>query len=240
MQSRTDTSSRTLFDTRSARRLSEVLSPCFTLILQLRAAREFGQPDVLRERIQGLLATTERDASRAGASAKEIEDAKFAIVALIDETILSSDWDDKAHWLAKPLQLELYNRYDAGEAFFTRLEELRSRSGSDEVLEVYYLCMTLGFKGKYQIHDTGKLRILIEEVHSSLQSNPLMKPGRLSPHGRPHDQIAAEVKKKLPMWVVLAVSIAAGLFLYLGLQVHMSNVASDTVSQIEAVASRRN
>src|SRR5690554_713768 len=128
-------------------RLADVYAPCFTLTLQLRAGHEFGDAEVLRGRIKALLEKTRREAARTGLAPEDVREAEFALVAFLDETLLSSDWSQKDRWLARPLQLELFNRYDAGEEFFLRLDGLRANpSLHAEVLEVYYLCMALGFK----------------------------------------------------------------------------------------------
>jgi type VI secretion system protein ImpK len=219
-----------------ALRLSEVYAPCFILVLQLRSTQEFGDADVLRRRIKQMLDRTERDALRSGATSREAEDAKFALVAFIDETILASDWSEKDRWLAKPLQLELYNRYDAGEEFFNRLDELRGQVAANaQVIEIFYLCMALGFKGRYLIHDQEKLRILIEDTYAGLRRQPAFVAGALSPHGKPRDQVATEVKSRFPTWAVLVFAAVLGLAVYAGMHVWLDHVADETALEIEQI-----
>lgn len=225
-----------LFDEAKTRRLSEVYSPCFTLVLQLRSTDAFGDAELLRQRIKRLLEKAGQDAARAGAAHEDVQAAKFALVAFIDETILSSEWAQKDHWLARPLQLEIYDRYDAGEEFFVKLDELRAqRNLRAEVLEVYYLCMALGFKGRYQLHDQERLRLLIEETYAELKRTPGMGVGVLSTHGKPRDQVATEVKSKLPAWIVIVGAAVLGLVIYLGMSFYISRAAQDTVRAIDDV-----
>ncbi|MFQ5571706.1 MAG: DotU family type IV/VI secretion system protein, partial [Rhodothermales bacterium] len=96
-----------LFDEAHNRRLAEMYAPCFTLVLQLRASHEFGDAEVLRDRIKAMFARAKEDALRARLSSEEAEAAKFPLVAFIDETILSSNWSQKDRWAARTLQLEL-------------------------------------------------------------------------------------------------------------------------------------
>lgn len=226
--------SRTLYSSETqVRRLSEIYAPCFMLILQLRGAPYTGAADVLRRRIKDLLNRAERKAGLTSASEEDIRMATFALVAFIDEAILSSEWPDKNSWLASPLQLELYDRFDAGEAFFTRLEHLRSEPDArGEVLEVYYLCMALGFKGKYKLEGQEQLRILIEDTFATLRRLPGIGPGPLAPHGRPRDQLATEVKNKLPTWVIVVCAVTIGLFVYIGLRISITNIADETAVAI--------
>jgi len=216
------------------KRLAEVYAPCFTLILQLRSTEEYGDPEVLRQRIKDLLDRADREASRIGASTEDMRLTKFALVAFIDETILSTSWSQRDAWTAKPLQLELYNRYDAGEEFFEKLKPLLDDPERHaEVLEVYYLCMALGFKGRYQLHEQERLRILIEDSLRALRDELDVGRDQLAPHGKPRDQVTTEVRNRLPVWVIVAAAAAIAVIVYFGLSLWINNVASDTATSIQ-------
>lgn len=235
-----EAASHVLFDEAQVQRLAEVYAPCFALILQLRGTDEYGDAQALRARILDLFDKADREAKRAGTSERASQQAQFALVAFVDETILSSNWVQKDYWLAKPLQLELYDRYDAGEEFFERLKQLRAEGAAQaEVLEIYYLCMTLGFKGRYLLHDQEKLRTLVEETHDALRSMPGMQAEQLSPHGTPGDQTATEVRSKLPPWVIAVAALVLGLLVYLGMSLYISDAAGDAVQSIGAMTSGR-
>ena len=62
--------------------------------------------------------------------------------------------------LRKPLQEELFGTHIAGEVFFQNLQQLLGRSDSPDLadlLEVYYLCLLLGFGGRYSAGNRGEL-----------------------------------------------------------------------------------
>jgi len=222
------------FDVAQDRRLAEIYAPCFTLILQLRASHDFGDLETLRRRIKDLLDHSEREALRLGISREDIPEARFALVAFIDETILSSRWSQKAQWEAKPLQLEFSDRYDAGEEFFVRLDRLLAQPAAD-VLEVFYLCMALGFKGRYELYEQERLLILIEETFAALSRTPRMGVGELSPHGKPRGQVATEVRDKLPVWVFAVFAVGLALLIYIGMSLSMNSKAGHTASIIDQV-----
>jgi len=80
--------------------------------------------------------------------------AFFAVVALLDESVLKMQNPAFADWAQRPLQEEMFGHNRAGEVFFDHLRNLLSRQDSAETadcLEVYCLCMLLGFKGKYAL-----------------------------------------------------------------------------------------
>lgn len=225
-----------LFDESSDQRLAEIFAPCFTLILQLRAADDFGDSEVLRRRIKELLDDADREALRTGISSDNIQTSKFALVAFIDETILSSSWSQKDEWVSTPLQLELYDQYDAGEVFFDRLDELRGNARANaEALEVYYFCMTLGFKGKYQLHEQERLREIVERVYKEISRLPGMGTRELAPHGKPRGQVAKEIQSKMPSWMIPTAAALVGLVVYIIAWLWIDSAASTARRAIEEV-----
>ncbi|WP_051168283.1 type IVB secretion system protein IcmH/DotU [Marinospirillum minutulum] len=78
------------------------------------------------------------------------EQARFAIIAYIDEVLLSCNWQEANLWNANQLQKSYYDTAKAGEEFFNRLGELTLIDPADrDVREVYYYCLALGFSGRY-------------------------------------------------------------------------------------------
>ena len=224
-----------LFDEAQDQRLAQLYAPCFTLILQLRASHEFGDAEVLRQRILDLLDRSEREALRAGVSSQDLRKAKFALVAFIDETILSSEWSQKERWRARPLQLELYDLHDAGDVFFDRLKTLLEQPAQyAEVLEVYYLCMTLGFKGRYELYEQERLRMWIEETYKALIAAPGLSLGALAPHGKPRDHVADQGRVGVPTWVLVAFVAGLALLIYIIFYLMMNTAASRTIEAIGA------
>lgn len=220
-----------------AERLAEAYAPCFTLVLQLRDTHEYGDAETLRQRVKALLEKTRRDAIQADLPPEEVSEAEFALVAFLDETVLSSDWSQKDRWLARPLQLELFNRYDAGEEFFNRLHGLRANPGLHaEPIEVYYLCMALGFRGRYQLHGQEELHRIIEETGAELERQPSLTLGALAPHGAPRGPVVSEVRGQIPGWMLLGAAVLLALIVYLSLSVLISGGADGVAEMIERMA----
>ena len=67
----------------------------------------------------------------------------------VDEMILTSTWPQRTRW--QHLMLSYYNTFNAGEEFFSRLHHLPPQA--NDVREIYYLCLSLGFLGQYAFGD---------------------------------------------------------------------------------------
>jgi len=97
-----------------------------------------------------------------GISQEDFDHARFAVFAWIDEVILNSPWNEKDQWQLQQLQRTHYHTTDAGEIFFTRLNTLGPHQ--NYVREVYYLCLAMGFTGRY-IHEGDDF--LLEQLKTS-------------------------------------------------------------------------
>lgn len=109
--------------------------------------------------IQRMISESESRFSRSSFSQEDYEQARFAVFAWIDETILSSSWKEKDRWQVEKLQYRYYDTGDAGELFFEKLNRLGPHQR--DVREVYYLCLAMGFKGQY--HSDGD-RFLLDNL----------------------------------------------------------------------------
>lgn len=180
-----------------------------------------GDCERLRSRFEEHFAAFERRTIRAGINDTDVQAAKYALVALVDETVLLSDLPLKDEWLGRPLQMQYFDEFAAGEEFYNKLDALRlarSAQGAD-VLEVYHLCMTLGFKGKFgDARGAERRQVLMESVANDIAQNRGVAPdAELAPNGLPSDRVAAtgvsgSFLARSPVWAVPAI-VAAVLLL---------------------------
>src|SRR5688572_32390015 len=112
----------------------------------------------LRQRMISSLDRMVSDGRRLGIADADLAEARYALVAFIDEQVMRSDWSGRADWMARPLQLDLYRENTAGENFFVRLRALLRAGDRPVAVEIYYLCLVLGFQGAYR--DSGESQAL--------------------------------------------------------------------------------
>jgi len=156
-----------------AKKLALIFQDVLTAGVRLRA-NSLGVSDAksfchqLREALK--MGTAE--AQRAGYPMDDVKLAAFAVVAFLDESILNSQNPLFADWPRKPLQEELFGVHVAGETFFQNLQQLLSRNDSPEVadlLEVYYLCLLLGYGGRYSIGGRGELKSMMDATAAKIR-----------------------------------------------------------------------
>ncbi|HVT91790.1 MAG TPA: DotU family type IV/VI secretion system protein [Bryobacteraceae bacterium] len=156
----------------------------FTGIVRIQSGRQqIANADGFRRRMVEALTEVNREAIKRNYAREHTIETDFAIVAFLDEVILSSHDPCRNEWAQKPLQDELFGISVAGELFYARLEKLLTRQDSPELadmLEVFYLCLLLGFKGKYIIGGGSELHVLMDRVGQRIERmrgrSPLLSP----------------------------------------------------------------
>jgi type IV/VI secretion system ImpK/VasF family protein len=130
-------------------RLAEVYAELFGTVFAFRAAGNDERPGygAFRAHVMSLLTSARRDVEDERLDPRGY--AQYAAVALVDETVMNSDWPGAEQWRREPLQVHYYDNLLAGEHFFQRLDELRS-GADDDLLEVYFLCLCAGFQGRFR------------------------------------------------------------------------------------------
>jgi type VI secretion system protein ImpK len=160
-------------DNRRPENLALIYQEALTAIERLRANRQsVTDAAAFRHHMRDAFRVATDKAMAAGYNANDARDATLAAVAFLDESVLNSQNPIFADWLRKPLQEELFGTHIAGEVFFQRLNELLGRSDSPDLadlLEVFYLCLLLGFCGKYSAGGRGELAQTLSRTAEKIQ-----------------------------------------------------------------------
>ncbi len=201
----------------TARTLVDLMHDGFYLLLLLKNRYVPSDAEQFSAQLMRLLDGFERSARRLDVSAEDVYAAKYAFCAAVDETILSSDMPIRETWERSPLQLILFGDQLAGENFYTELEEVRRRGeASVQALEVFYMCLLIGFQGKYMLDGKEKLNYLIATLDKEIV-HLKGKRALFAPHWRAPDNIRHMMKADVPMWVIGSALAFLGIVTYAGL-----------------------
>jgi type VI secretion system protein ImpK len=200
--------------------LALIFQELLTTIVRLRAG--IGAPldaRYFRRQLVEQLRSAAEKAHRQGFSEDDTRSASFAVVAFLDETILNLKPPTLSDWLRRPLQDEMFGHFVAGKVFFENLERLLHRTESNEsvdLIELYALCILLGYQGKH----AGRRSELKSLSKSSIEKvrrfrgplPPLTPQGKVPEHADQPISTLDPWRKRL-LWVAAAcVGLALILF----------------------------
>lgn len=207
----------------------EVLS----LAAQLADARDLPAPDVLKRRIATLLDDMDRRGLEAGITKRDLDEAKYAIVAFVDEQLFRAPWQGRQQWMLEPLQLVYFNENTAGEGFFERVDTLERDPSRLHVLQVYYLCLALGFQGKYAVRGGDGLAAVMERLSGAI-GRALPFGDVLSPHGVPPDANRGRARREAPVYLLAGGLVAVAILVFFVLRLTLGSATSDATAQMKA------
>jgi type VI secretion system protein ImpK len=178
---------------------------------------------VLLDRMVAFLDDFGRNAKRKGASTDDVDAAKYAFCAAVDEIMLRSQYNLRDAWERRPLQLVVFGDQLAGENFFVRLESLRARGSAHvQALEVFHMCLLLGFQGRYILEGSEKLNYLTARLGDEI-ANMKGKAAGFAPHSQRPDQFVNKLRRDVPLWAVCSVFALISALGYLGLRTSLNN-----------------
>ncbi len=218
--------------------LVQAASPLLLLAVQLR--NSVSQPDAahLREQVVAQVRQFESNAQAAGITTQTITAARYVLCAVLDEAVMNTPWGQQSGWAAKTLLVVFHGESYGGEKFFIILDRLCADfSRHIDLIELMYICLTLGFGGRYQIEANGRAKLtdIQEDLYRRLKGQRAPAAEELAPHWKGIEDRRNPLVRYVPLWVIVAAGacLLLGAFLYFYTRLNeLSSPVSAQVAQI--------
>jgi len=129
------------------------VDPIFLKVLALMdrvEKNEVTSPDWERQSLETLF--RESEANQSDATGWNL--AKYGLAAWIDDLLISTPWSGRDWWESNSLEFALFKSRDRATKFFIKAKEA-GESPRRDALEVFYLCVILGFRGLYELPEVA-------------------------------------------------------------------------------------
>ncbi|EJM87854.1 type IV / VI secretion system protein, DotU family [Pseudomonas sp. GM74] len=198
--------------------LKDLVQDFISMALIVRKGRQVTSVSAFEVSVDTFFKALERDARSANYSVEQVKDTQYALCAFLDESVLrSGDNELRRHFELQPLQFRYFGVHLAGEGFFEKIDALRGDVKQNlDVLEVYHLCLALGFEGKFSLGQKDQLRYLANTLGQDI-ARYRKTPKTLSPDWALPDQVSQMLRHEVPLWlyVALIALVCAGVYLTL-------------------------
>jgi type VI secretion system protein ImpK len=223
----------TLRATGTGNRLTDLAATLLSLAGQLRGTASHHDVAGLRDSVIREIKAFEEGARQSGISPEATVTARYLLCTLIDETVLGTPWGGQSPWGEQTLLSIFHKETWGGEKFFKILEHLqREPAAHIELLELIYLCLALGFQGKYRVEDRGhsRLETVQENLYRTIRNIRGDFERDLSLHWRGLTDRRNPLVRYVPLWVLGAVLSFLVLATFVGFRINL-NSATDPVYQ---------
>lgn len=200
--------------------LESAASALLAIISRLYNSPSHNNPEQLKHKLIDEIKDFNVNADRAGYDQETINDARYALCTTIDEAVFNTPWGHQSGWAEQSLLSMFHHEVAGGDHFFHKLKDLgQNPSKHLHLLELKYVCLALGFQGRYRIVDSGKdkLRQIREWLSDLIRKQRGKAEALLSPHWKGVETQKKALMKIIPLWVFFAVASALLLAVFLGL-----------------------
>jgi len=192
--------------------LAAAAQPLLDLLGRLSNAATTAPPqgEELRERTLRALRQFETDARDLGISAEQVRAAHYILCASLDDVVLSYNWGQGSVWSVQSLVATFHQEVKSGDRFFDVLAGMQKDPGRwKDALEVCYLCLALGFQGRYRLSPRGAsdLERIREGLYQLLAQVRQPWERELSPRWKGVDAPHRGPRKGVPSWVAACVAV---------------------------------
>ncbi|MEE4070073.1 type IVB secretion system protein IcmH/DotU [Pseudomonas viridiflava] len=186
---------------------------------RLAAAPEEGDIRPLNRTLIGQVKLFEAHAGHHAIEHDQMLAARYVLCTVLDEAVLTTAWGSASNWSTMSLLSHFHQETFGGEKFFQLLERLGSNPAKHlHLLELMYLCLALGFKGKYRVtlRANDELDDIRDGLYRQIRQLRGEVPMMLSPHWRGSQEDSLEPPRLMPSWLVVIFTLMTLAVMYSG------------------------
>ncbi len=222
--------------------LNSLVNAASILIAVFCKTREsVSHPDVggLYQQLIREINTFDAKAREAGSKPEIVLAARYILCTILDEAVLNTPWGAESAWTQKTLLSTFHNETSGGEKFFLILDRMRESPAENlDILELMYICISLGFEGKYRVVHRGRdaLEQMRDELFRIIRTHRGEYERSLSPSWHGLGKTRNSLTQYIPLWVVATVFIGILVVGYSGARYWLHQTTDHVAQQLTEIS----
>ncbi|MCG8316042.1 MAG: type IVB secretion system protein IcmH/DotU [Pseudomonadales bacterium] len=191
-----------------------------------------------REELAGAIREFEFECSSHPIDEELIVYSRYILCTALDEMVNKTPWSGKGEWNRHSLLAQYHGETGGGEKFFELLDHLLVHAARHLfVLELIFVCLNLGFEGKYHVLQRGHAQL--ESIKDNLFQVIRLQKGdpepQLSENWRGITDKRNPMSRYIPAWVFVVVSTLVGIGIYSGFNYLIVENANQVIHDIQQI-----
>ena len=165
--------------------------------------------------------------------------ARYIMCTVLDEAVLNTPWGAESGWTQRTLLSTFHNETRGGEKFFILLDRMKNSPGENlDILELMYICISLGYEGKYRIVHNGRdmLEHIRDDLFQIIRNHRGEYERSLSPSWQGLGKTRNTLAQYVPMWVIASVVGGIMLLSYSGFRYWLYESSSHVADQLNEIS----
>ena len=211
--------------------------PLFGLVIRIRKLQAYDDVVDLYAKVRNQIAALGEEGRQHDYDGATQLAFRYCLCAFVDEAVMGTAWGAQSSWAERSLLSVHHDETWGGEKFFTVMSRMQMEPKKyRDMLEFMYLCLCLGFKGKYSVQFSGneELQIIISKLHRVLRELRGETPERLTDALSNVASRHYRVGRQWPWWTPWAV---AGLVLVVAFVIYSLRLELTTRQVLQSLDS---
>jgi type VI secretion system protein ImpK len=166
---------------------------------------------------------------------EQLLSARYLMCSVLDEAVLNTPWGSESAWAQRTLLSVFHGETSGGEKSFLILDRLKQTPSENlDLIELFYICISLGFEGRYRVMNRGRegLDQIREELFSIIRRHRGEYERSLSPSWAGLGNMRNALTEYIPLWFLVALMLAILFFSYSGLRYWLYSTSTPVAEEI--------
>ncbi|WP_299939891.1 type IVB secretion system protein IcmH/DotU [uncultured Microbulbifer sp.] len=215
--------------------LVSAASKLLGVIIKLRTTMNHANVPDLHKRLTREIQAFEREAKQLALTPESVLTARYLLCTVVDEMVLTTPWGTASGWSQHSLLSLFHKETFGGEKCFAILQRMLETPASHlELLELFYLCLSLGFQGKYRLVQRGHEQIeqIRDELYRTIEQHRPAMERDLSPRWQGCVERKSRLIHFVPLWVIMSVAVGLLVATYSGYRWWLYETTTPVVDRV--------
>jgi type VI secretion system protein ImpK len=215
----------------------------FALARTLRIMPDHKNIQELRNKVLNMVKSFEGEAMGCGAGQEPTQLASYSMCCLLDEMVLHTPWGNQSNWRGESLLSTLYSDAHGGEKFFQILERVSKEPAQNiDLLEFIFICLSLGFEGKYAVMDRGmeQLERVSQNLYQAIRSQRGEAGRALSINWQGVRDRSPAISRFIPLWVVPIATCGVAVLIYFLFNYSINQASNEVYVELNNIGKEAN
>ena len=150
----------------------DAVTPLLGLVQRVRQLTRYARVPELYQRVVTEIQAIEQELTAHGYETGVVLSFRYILCTFIDEAVMGREWGSQSEWSEHSLLTRFHTETWGGEKVFVLLARLQEDPVRyRDILEFIYLCLCLGFEGRYKVMSQGRdeFERMVRQLHRQLR-----------------------------------------------------------------------
>lgn len=210
--------------------LVDAASPLFGMVIRVRQLEWIGDSEALYRQVVEEIRSIDIELTEKGYDHATVLAYRYVLCSFVDEAVMSTSWGAQSDWTEHSLLARFHDETWGGEKVFSILARLQQEPQRyEELLTFIYVCLCLGFEGRYRIqperHD--EYQRIVKALGDQLSALHETSEEALTEPERHVTRSRWTAGGEFPVWMIVSLFGLVAVGLYLAMSWSLGQQASE-------------